>query len=41
MFTEQDVLDAVKNSNFNKAMGEDWFDGKLLLDKDVGGHLRT
>lgn len=30
----------MKYSNLGKALGEDWFVGKLLLDKDVGSHLR-
>ena len=40
MFTEKDVKEAVSMTNFQKALGEDWFDGSLLLNKDVGKHLQ-
>lgn len=41
LFTENDIITAVKQSNFGKAMGEDWFFGGLLTDIELGQHLRV
>lgn len=39
-FTEEDIVEAIKQCDFNKAIGQDWFYGKMLEDKDVGPGLR-
>ena len=36
LFTEEDITQAIKECSFQKAMGEDWFYGELLKDKNVG-----
>lgn len=40
LFSEADIQQAVKDCNFNKALGEDWFHGELLNDQELGPHLR-
>ena len=34
MFTEMDVVEAMKASNFNKGLGPDGFDGSILKPGD-------
>jgi len=31
-FTQKEVLEAVKSSNFNKGLGSDCFDGNVMKD---------
>ena len=39
MFTEVDVVEAMKASNFNKGLGPDWFDGTILRPGDTSHRL--
>jgi hypothetical protein len=35
LFTENDIEKAIKETNFNKSLGPDYFDGKLLEDDEI------
>ena len=39
MFTEVDVVEAMKASNFNKGLGPDGFDGTILRPGDTSHKL--
>ena len=39
MFTDADVLEAMKASNFNKGLGPDGFDGTILKPGDPSHRL--
>ena len=39
MFTTQDVVEAMKASNFNKGLGPDGFDGTILYPENVSHRL--
>ena len=39
MFTEADVVEAMKASNFNKGLGPDGFDGTILRPGDTSHKL--
>ena len=39
MFTETDVVEAMKASNFNKGLGPDGFDGTILRPGDPSHRL--
>ena len=39
MFTETDVVEAMKASNFNKGLGPDGFDGTILRPGDASHRL--
>lgn len=39
LFSKEDVIKAMEQSNFTKALGEDWMSGDLLNDDKIGPHL--
>jgi hypothetical protein len=41
VFTDEILNQAIRETNFNKALGEDWMCGLMLTNEKVGPNLRS